>query len=333
VTSSAVPGGCDRVPGALQFPHEDGGAGARPDRIETFAGGFVRRLLCFLVTAVALGGASDAHALRLVASTNDLGAIARVVCGNRVAVEVAASPEQDLHAFRITPENILQARRADLFLSVGLALDPWAQEIVTESGRPTLRILDCSQAVVALDEPADSADVAAAGSHPEGNPHYWLDPVNGVKLARFLAGRLGDLDRTYAAVYRANAEQFADTISARRPAWEERLRGKRIVQDHAVWSYLANRFGVEIVATLEPHPGVSPTEERLGGLAALMKEEGVDTIVGSAGSDGAAREALAARTGARVVVLPTSCVEASPDAYLALFDRVADALAPLPAGQ
>ena len=107
--------------------------------------------------------------------------------------------------------------------------------------------------------PLASFPRAQGDIHPEGNPHYTLDPRNGVRVAEALAERLGRLDAGGAGVYRANAKAFADRLSGKIKGWEERLapyRGREVVTYHRVWSYFFDWAGLQSAGEIEEKPGI-----------------------------------------------------------------------------
>ena len=110
------------------------------------------------------------------------------------------------------------------------------------------------------------------------------------------------------------------------------LAGLRVVVAHDSWPYFARRFGLVVVAAIEPSPGVPPSPQSLGALTARMREGGVRLIIAEPWSDPSVVAQVAARSGARAVILAAS-VGAEPEArdYVALFDlnvrRLAEAAA------
>lgn len=269
---------------------------------------------------------ADAAALTVVAATNDLGALARAVGGDLIDLDVVARPDRDLHTLEVRPSTIRKAAKADLYLEVGLALDGWSADIVRGSRNRSLTVIRCSDAVTPQDVPTGAVDASMGDVHPEGNPHYWLDPENGVAVARFLAGKFAEADPPHAAEYAAGAERFAKEVAARMPAWEARLRGGAFVEYHSMWTYLAHRFGMEIVGQVEPLPGIPPSARDLADLADRIRRHGALPIVRDVYQDGGSIDFLARETDARPVVIAASCAEPTPESYLATFDRAAELL-------
>src|SRR5437588_1554219 len=157
-----------------------------------------------LTIALALGTfaapAAQAKKLNVVTSTSDMAALASEVGGDHITVESIAKGYQDPHFVEAKPSFLLKLRQADLLVSVGLQLEiGLLPPLITQSGNPRIQVgaagyLDASQFAEILEVPAGVVTRAMGDVHPLGNPHYWLDPDNGRRVARGIAGKLGELD-------------------------------------------------------------------------------------------------------------------------------------------
>src|SRR5262245_16279247 len=158
------------------------------------------RSVVFCALAGVLGFPAPALAkLRVAASTNDLASIAASVGGDQVEAFAIARPTADVHRVEVLPSSMVKVARADLYLKVGLGLDGWADAIVAGSRNARLRVVDCSRDVAVLEKPAGRVTAAQGDVHPDGNPHYWLDPANGAVVARNVAAALAQADPAHAA--------------------------------------------------------------------------------------------------------------------------------------
>ena len=276
--------------------------------------------------ALAAAGPGVAEELRVVAATNDLGAIAKAVGGDHVEIDVVARPDRDPHALQIRPSTMRMAARADVYLEVGLSLDLWSADVVRGSRNRELVVIDCSEAIEPLDVPTGKVDASMGDVHPEGNPHYWLDPRNAQALARYLAARFAALDAEHADIFERGAAAFVAAIEERIPRWEERLAGGSFVEYHRTWVYLAERFGLRIAGTVEPFPGIPPSARHLAALAERVREDAVPIVIRDVYHSESPLEFLARETGVRTEVLPASCAAPEPGAYLAHLDRIAEVL-------
>jgi zinc/manganese transport system substrate-binding protein len=283
------------------------------------------------MTLMLIGAATiappTAAELRVVAATNDLGAIARAVGGDHMRIDVIARPDRNIHTLEIRPSAMRKTAKADFYLEVGMSLDIWSDGIVSGSRNRNLQVLDCSAAIAApLEVPTGAVDASMGDVHPEGNPHYWLNPENGVLIAHFLGAEFGRADPERAAIYADNAGVFSEQIEQRMHRWEEALIGRRFIEYHRTWTYLADRFGMDIAAAVEPLPGIPPTARHLSALSTIINGTSIVGVVFDVYQDQSPLEFLERETGVRAIELPSSCSEPTPAAYIALFDQIAVAL-------
>jgi zinc/manganese transport system substrate-binding protein len=287
-----------------------------------------RSVLPLLAATLLSGGEARANDLHLVAATTDVGAIARAVVGEAARIDVVARPDRDPHSLQVRPGIMAKAAKADFYLEAGLSLDRWSDQIVRGSRNRNLRVIDCSQWIEPLEVPVGKVDPSRGDVHPEGNPHWWLDPVRAAQVARGLAEELGRARPERAVEMRANAERFAAEIEQRLPAWQERAHGAEFLEYHRSWVYFADRLGAVIVDEVEPLPGIPPSARHLAELVQLVRERGVATILRDPYHDPSPVEFLSREAGVREVVLGSACPEADPGVYLAHLEAAVEAIAP-----
>src|SRR3954463_14044543 len=147
-----------------------------------------------------LSTAALAKKLNVVTTTTDVAALTQEVGGDKVSVDSIAKGYQDPHFVEAKPSFLLRLRQADLLVVVGLQLEiGWLPPLITQSGNPRIQVgaggyLDASQFAEILEIPQGTVTRAEGDVHPLGNPHYWLNPDNGRRIARGIATKLGDLD-------------------------------------------------------------------------------------------------------------------------------------------
>jgi ABC-type Zn uptake system ZnuABC Zn-binding protein ZnuA len=151
----------------------------------------------FLTASLISPGTASAKKLNVVTATTDLAALAQEVGGDRITVESIAKGYQDPHFVEAKPSFLLKLRQADLLIVVGLQLEiGWLPPLITQSGNSRIQVgangyLDASQFAEILEIPQGSITRAMGDVHPLGNPHYWLDPDNGRRVAKGIAAKLG----------------------------------------------------------------------------------------------------------------------------------------------
>jgi ABC-type Zn uptake system ZnuABC Zn-binding protein ZnuA len=266
--------------------------------------------------------------IRVAASTTDIASIANSVGGDQVEVFAIARPNADPHRIEALPSYMVKVSRAQVFLEVGLQLDQWADAIVDGSRNDKVLKVDCSQGVNVLEKPAH-VDASMGDVHPNGNPHYWLDPRNGGVIARNAAEAFARIDPAHASDFRARAEAFAKECAAayeRDRLLADKVPSKAIFTYHRSWTYFADAFGFEVVATVEPVPGIPPTARHLTELEQLAKSRKVLLLLQEPYFSADAGKFLARGSGVRPVTASSACDTDAAGSYLAHFDAVMHAL-------
>lgn len=295
----------------------------------------LKKYLLFLLIALSIPSFSFAR-LNVVTTTSDLAAIAKEVAGNQVDVVSIAKGYQDPHFVDAKPSYLLQLKRADLFVQIGLELEVgWAPALLSSARNPKILpgnrgFLDVSEGCDILEKRAN-ADRSQGDIHPFGNPHYWLDPENGRVIAKSIAARLAELDPSNAAVYQANETAFETKLNAKEKEWEKLaapLKGAKVVFYHNAWSNFEKRFGVVAVNFIEPKPGIPPSPAHIESLTRQIKTDGVKAILVEPYFDSKLPEKIAKDTGARFTLFSPS-VGAVKEivTYTDLFDYDLKALA------
>ena len=290
----------------------------------------IRRMLTLLALCALLPAAPAAAKVRVAASVNDLASIASSVGGDQVEVFSIARPTTDVHRVEALPSYMVKVSRAQIYLKVGLGLDQWADAIIDGSRNEHLKMVDCSQGVHVLEVPTGRVDASMGDVHPNGNPHYWLDPRNGGIVARTVAEALAQVDPPHAPDYRARAEAFAKEVEAayaREKQTAAAFPRKTIFTYHKSWSYFADAFGLEVAENAEPVPGIPPTARHLADLVSIAKSRHIPLLLQEPYFSSDAGQFLAREAGVRAVVATPCCDEVTAGSYLAHFDTVLHAIA------
>lgn len=253
--------------------------------------------------------------LKVVTSTTDLADIARSVGGAEVRVSHISEGYQDPHYVEAKPSFVLQLRNADVFAIVGLDLEVgWASLLIDGSRNQRIRpggpgYVDVSTAMRVIDRPQGNVDRSMGDVHALGNPHYWLDPENGRRIARLFEAKFTQLDPANAALYDRNEREFEERLSVAEKAWQSDLaaiKDKPVVAWHTSWHYFANYSRMNIVAYMEPKPGVPPSPSHLYQVIQTVKHTGAKAIVMEPFYDRKVADLVAKQTGIKVLVLPPS---------------------------
>ena len=297
------------------------------------------RTLAFVLLAA--GAAWGAGPLPVVTTTTDLKSLVEAVGGERVQVEALAPPLHDPHAVEVKPGQLARIKAAALLVRIGLDHEPWLARALRSVNDPRFargspHYLETSSGIRLLQaETPRVRPERGVHVHGFGNTHYWLDPENARPMTEAILQALARLSPPDRPHFEANRARFLARLEEALARWARVLapyRGTRVVVVHETWPYFAERFGLVVVAAVEPTPGVPPSPSYLATLTQRMREAGVKVLIAEPYANASIVNQVAARSGARPVTLIPS-VGGDPEArdYLALFDlnikRLADALA------
>ncbi len=327
----------------------------------------MKRITLLLLAAACLTNA-QAGGIKIVTTTTDLADITRAVAGDLAEVSSITTGREDPHTLTAKPGFIVRARDADVWIRIGMELEIGWEPVILRDARNTRihvgmpRHIDASDHVIRLEVPTQRVTRDQGDIHPEGNPHYWLDPLNGRLIAATISERLCALYPEHKAKLEENLHRFEHDLDTRmfgealvdtlggenlwKAASEKRLesllaekgaadkaggwygamrphQGKTVVTYHRSWPYLTERFGLRGDLQLEPKPGIPPSAKHLASLVSDAEARKVRVILQEPFYTLKAAEFVAARTGAKVVVVPTMTGgSAETTGYLDMLDNV-----------
>lgn len=299
-----------------------------------------------LVSLVVPYEAGAARAIRVVGSSTDLIAIAKEIGRERVEVysPFPGYQEPELWVEEVFPSWAVRASKADIYIRIGLFADVWAEPLIVDSRNPRIYPgepghVDASVGMPVIEVPTGPVDRAHGEIHLQGNPHYLLDPLNYKIAADNVLRALIAVSPQDAEFFTQNAEDFKRRIDTAMVRWQEMakpLQGKKLAAYHKTWSYLANRFGFQIVGYVEPKPGIEPSPRDVENLANTMVREQARVIIHapvySPRVPNTVAQEVERRTGEKVYVqmLPAH-VEGVPEAkdIFSLFDYLLGTLVKL----
>lgn len=217
---------------------------------------------------------SIASALNVFACEPEWGSLVGELAGDKAKITVATTAFQDPHRLQARPSLIAAVRRADLIVCTGADLEiGWLPLLLRRAGNAKIRAGNAGHFLAAsfvrrIEIPA-SIDRSQGDVHPQGNPHVHLNPRNIERIADALTERLRAIDSANGAHYEMRLDDFRRRWSDATEKWEERalpLDGMRLASHHRSFSYLAAWLNLDIVATLEPKPGIPASASQLAKL-------------------------------------------------------------------
>ncbi len=274
-------------------------------------------------------------ALEVFACEPEWGALVKELAGENANITVALTAFQDPHRLQARPSLIAATRRADLLICTGADLEiGWLPLLLRRAGNPDIQpgrsgYFLAADFVRKLEIPA-TVDRSRGDIHPQGNPHIHLNPHNISRIADKLAERLGMLDPANASDYMGRLQGFQYRWEIATMGWDEQgesLSGLRLVSHHRGFSYLADWLDLDIVASLEPVPGIPPSAAHLARLLEHLSPNPPSAVVRTPYANERPSLWLTERLDVKALRLPYTVNEADgPGDLFALFDMTLAAL-------
>jgi zinc/manganese transport system substrate-binding protein len=293
----------------------------------------IRTSVAGALAAAVLAASAPARAegkLYVVGSTEDLASIAREVGGDHITVDSIAKGYQDPHFVEAKPSFILKLQKADVLVAVGRELEiGWLPPLIQQSRNSKIQVgaqgyLDASLGATILEIPTSNITRAMGDVHPLGNPHYWMDPENGKRIAKEIADKLSELRPGDRAFFEQQLTSFTTRLDTAEKRWLAMMapyKGTKVVTYHRSFPNFAERFGLDIIGYIEPRPGIPPTPQHTLDVINEMKRQQVKVELIEPYFDLKTPDSIARETGAIVLVMPPSVggVKEVTD-YFKLFD-------------
>ena len=277
-----------------------------------------------------------ARKLSVVATTPDLASLAREIGGDAVDVKALAKPTEDPHFVDAKPSHIVTLNRADVLIDGGAELElGWLPALLESARNDKIAAgspgrVSASHGVRLLEIPT-SFDRSRGDVHSLGNPHFMIDPVNVKLIVAQLASHFSQVDPGSAALYQANLRKFNAALDVKMAEWQKQLapyKGAKIVTYHKDFTYLAERFNLDVVETLEPKPGIAPSPSHVAQVITVMKAQNAHVILVQPFQNRKTAETVARQTGAKVLdIAQQPGARPNTDTYFQLMDYVVQTLA------
>lgn len=252
--------------------------------------------------------------INIVTTTETLADIVKTVGGDKVTVISLSRGTQDPHFVEPRPSMVVSVKNADLLVCVGMDLDIWVESLINASRNEKVMFgkqcyCDVSVGIKKLDVPEGKIDGRVGHVHPQGNPHYWLDPVNIKIVAETIYDKLSELSPENKNYFTTNVVELCNKIDTKLIEWKEKLNSldnKNIITYHKSWTYFAERFGLNIVTELEPKPGIPPSAKHLSKVIKSIRENNVAIILKENFYPDKPAMFVSKKTGAKIVNVPNS---------------------------
>jgi zinc/manganese transport system substrate-binding protein len=262
--------------------------------------------------------------LRVVTTIRPLYAFATRVAGRAAEVESLLPPGVGPHDYAFTPSDAVRLHTADVLIINGLGLETWLERLLRAAARSGLVVIDSSRGIEPLELPeaGHRGELGSADRHRDRgrwDPHVWLDPLRAVRQVENIRDGLSAHDPDHAGDYAENAGRYIERLRALHGEMERAASGfkrRELMTFHSAFQYFTRRYGLEVVAVVEPAPGKEPTPRFLAHLHEVARRHGLKVVYSEPQYRPRLAEVLARDLGLEVAVLdPGVTGPLEPDAY------------------
>jgi manganese/iron transport system substrate-binding protein len=283
----------------------------------------------------------DSDEIRVVTSLEIFADMVRNVGGDGVDVEALLPSGADPHTFELPPSAVQEIAEADVVFINGLALEENIEEIVrTNAEGPVIELTEGITVISGPggheDEGDEHADETPADEdehdeqedghdHEEGNPHMWLDPHLASQYVERIRDELSAIDPDGDSTYNDNALAYQDEIALLDEEFAAAIDSisednRKLITFHDAFHYLADRYGLEIVAVVAPSPGQEPSAQDIADLAEAIERENVPAVFTEPQFNSDVLDAAAEDANVRVLDLLSDAYIDGVDSYLELME-------------
>lgn len=249
--------------------------------------------------------------LNVVTTTPTYLSLAKELGAEHVQVKSLMKGGRNVHNILPTPSKMLAMRNADLFIHSGLDLELWVTQLLRgcrnrriQPGQPAN--VNAARGIKLKQVPMQISR-SKGDLHIYGNPHYQLDPINVILIARTIRDALKKVDAANATDYDRHYKKWERKMKKKLVEWLKKMRpykGMKIVGYHNVLPYFADRFGLKVIGYVEPKPGITPTASHTVELVNKMRKEGCHVMLVNTWANQATARGVSQRAGATIIAFP-----------------------------
>jgi ABC-type Zn uptake system ZnuABC Zn-binding protein ZnuA len=245
------------------------------------------------------------HALRVLAVETFLADITQNVAGDRLKVEALMPLGADPHSFEPTPQDVARVADSDVLIVNGAGFEKFLTSLLQNAGGKRL-VIEASAGLTPRVPPAGEG--ASIGDDPEGDPHFWLNPINTIYYVENIRDGLSQADPAGKEIYARNAQAYIAQLNDL-DAWiaaqtaQIPVEHRLLVTNHESFGYFADRYGFRVIGAIIPSvsTSASPSAKQLAALIGQIKASGAPAIFLETGSNPQLAQQIAGETGVQVV--------------------------------
>lgn len=265
-----------------------------------------------LVLALLLPGCTaTAPTAQIVATTKPVYDFASALCsGTDLEVGLLISDSVScLHDYSLSVSQVRSAEAAQVMVISGAGLEEFMEDILDKAPLT----IDSSQGISLLESTVEhdhDHEHSHAHDHDhEADAHIWLSPSNAQIMAKNICNGLCGAYPSHAATFEKNLTALLEKLEALRSYGETTLQDlscRELITFHDGFAYLADAFGLEIIAAVEEESGSEASAKDLINLIEEVVHHNLPAIFTEVNGSVSAAGIIAAETGAGVFTLNMS---------------------------
>lgn len=259
-------------------------------------------VMCLLAACSGLPGKTgtpEAGLPRVLATETFLGDIASHVAGDRLVIESLLPLNIDPHSYQPAPADIIKVTRSDILIINGLGIESFLAPLLANAGGTRLVITSSAGLTPRKD---------SSGEHPEGDPHFWLDPNYVIKYVENIRDGLTQIDPQGQQIYNENATAYILQLKELDGWIKDQVsqipnEQRQLVTNHESLGYFAARYGFRVVGSIIPSLSsqAAPTAREIANLIDQIRIFNAGAIFMETGSNLNLAEQISGETSAMII--------------------------------
>lgn len=217
-----------------------------------------------------------------------------------------------LHDYQLTPDDLKTLEKADVFVVNGAGMEAFIDKVIKQ--QPNLKIIEASQGIKLL-----------KNEKGEENPHVWVSISDNIAQVKNIAEQLTTIDKTNAAKYKSNSEEYVKKLETLNHEMHQGLDGvknRNIVTFHEAFPYFAQEFNLHIAAVIEREPGSEPSPQELKDTIKTIRDSQIKALFAEPQYSVKSAETIARETGANIYALdPVVTGDSTLNSYINIMEQ------------
>lgn len=206
--------------------------------------------------------------------------IIQEIVGDRVKIDVLLPAGADPHTYEMSPSDLMKIQNAKVFFYGAESLDGWAAKIDTENKIELLKLIP-KEFLIDIKTSDDHSHHADDHNHYGVDPHFWSDPLTVNSMLDSLTEILSSLYPYHKEFFRENSLKFSERLVELDKKIREQtkvLEKTKVYLAHPFYNYFFNRYGIQVVGSLEISPGQQITPKFLKNVSEEISRKNVQAI-------------------------------------------------------